>query len=142
MWLAVMLASFSCLPFPHYQQRRPEIYGRVQSDEQPAPNLPVTVRSEDVDADACTTTASDGTFYFPAKKEFQFLFWFGDRLDQWKVCIEPPSGEPVCSERRAYWGGTKVEVLSCELTKRTEEVCQESPTQPAVPAAGNSSLSR
>ena len=127
--VVTMLASLSCIPFPHYQHRRPEIFRRVHSEEQPAANLPVSVSSAHVEGDTVrTTTATDGTFHFPLKDEFYFLFWFGDRRDEWKVCVEPPHCEPVRVERAGWWGGPKVEVLSCDLTKREEGFCRDAPS--------------
>jgi len=68
-------------------------------------------------------TGSDGRFTFPQTSEFEFLLWFGDRVDTWTLCFQFPDGHRASWSGRGYWGGPRWLDVQCVLTASGELSC-------------------
>ena len=112
--------SVGCLPYPHAQHDYPEISGELVGPSGPLEGVRLALL-HNAETDSCENpdqvvlTTRDGTFKFAPKREFQLAMVFGDRSDQWSLCIMTASGSVVSWRDQGYWGGPRKQNLSCRL---------------------------
>ena len=112
--------SVGCLPYPHAQHDYPEISGELVGPSGPLEGVRLALL-HNAETDSCENpdqvvlTTRGGTFKFAPKREFQLAMVFGDRLDQWSLCIMTASGSVVSWRDQGYWGGPRKQNLSCRL---------------------------
>ena len=116
----LMSVSVGCLPYPHAQHDYPEISGDLIGPSGPLEGVRIALL-HNAETESCENpdqvvlTTRDGTFKFAPKREFQLAMVFGDRLDQWSLCIMTASGSVVSWRDQGYWGGPRKQNLSCRL---------------------------
>ena len=116
----LMSMSVGCLPYPHAQHDYPEISGELIGPSGPLEGVRIALL-HNAETESCENpdqvvlTTRDGKFKFAPKREFQLAMVFGDRLDQWSLCIVTAFGSPVSWRDQGYWGGPRKQNLRCHL---------------------------
>ena len=107
--IVLVMALAGCLPYPHAQHDYPEISGELVGPSGPLKGVRIALL-HNAETESCENpeqvvlTTHDGTFKFAPKREFQLAMVFGDRLDQWSLCIVTASGSVVSWRDQGYWG--------------------------------------
>ncbi len=116
---AWFVAWIGCVPWPHDQQRTPEVTGVLQRGGAALADVPVSLSANPVPETGCpdpvrqSTTDAGGRFVLASTSDRLRFLSFGDRRDTWRVCFGTPDAPQW--EDAGFWGGPASQSLSCDL---------------------------